>query len=1068
MPEINSESTYQADVISAITAQLDDAEKLKSTDAEQAVSLAIAAALRAESIGYIEGVARSLFIQGIVALNTGNHHLAQTHLCASRQYAEESNAARLTADATRYLARSYFFSGNYAEALPLFQASARHYTALNLDRQVAFVNSDLTVLSKSSGDFNAALDYAQKALDYFERSSDWSAAAKLCGMISAMHLKLSDYPTTLAWIEKSLDHAARAGADAQSYVFYNAGEIYLLSGIYDKAMTFFSESLKLHETTGDAFGIGKPLWGIGQVHFETGNLAEAQRYFEKSVAAYRRVGDLIQAAVVAGNLVDVFIAIGDITAALALSRENLATIDAAHNEQHRPPALIGLSKALLLTGDAAAATQYSEQAVAVARAIHSQEDELAALIQLSHVYRHASTSHPLSESLAPLLAALGVAERIGHRSQLPNIHRALSETYSKHGAFEKALDHYRHFYQHERTLFNEASDKKLKEIQVSHQVERTKRDAEMEKQKLMELDAMKSRFFANVSHEFRTPLTLILGTLDDIETDTQKALKNNSNTHNAKKTNTKKRAASEKKLNRMNKPASDKNQLRPSLERQVRVMRRSSQNLLTLINELLDIAKLEAGAFQLAVQRVNLHTLLHGILASFRALAEQKNITLDVRTLLSDTDGYLDTNALEKILTNLLSNAIKFTARGGTISVDAKRPDSATPLLLLTVSDTGIGISPEALPHIFDRFYQSESGDTRHYAGSGIGLALVRELVLRHHGDIRVSSILQKGTTFTLTLPTSRDAFAEQELKLDAPQSISPIPSSPIPSSPIQTSSAQTSSIQSVSASASVGKAAAVVLVVEDNDDMRYFIVERFARQAETFQVLVATNGKAGLALAVEHVPDLIISDVMMPEMDGIALVQALKLHDATSHVPVLLLSAKSSVESKVDGVEAGADDYLPKPFHSRELLARAKNLIRQRAKLREKFTKALSRLPAARAATPDEAWRATLSADPFMKKAHAFALSHLADEQYGAAEFAFDCCLSLSQLQRKIKALTGQKPTEFLRTIRLCEAASLLRERKGNVSDVAFLTGFGSNVSRFSTLFKAAFKISPSSLLKM
>ena len=416
---------------------------------------------------------------------------------------------------------------------------------------------------------------------------------------------------------------------------------------------------------------------------------------------------------------------------------------------------------------------------------------------------------------------------------------------------------------------------------------------------------------------------------------------------------------------------------------------------------------------------------------------------------------YLDPEKFENVMYNLLANAFKYTPDGGEVLVGVsleadelrKEGDPAEARHVeITVSDTGIGIPPESLDKIFSRFYQVEEATARELGGTGIGLALVKELVDLHHGSISVESRVQKGTTFRIRLPLGKshlgpdeivESGAESEVAEGPPGESSDVP---LP---------QSSTVRAVQKSGARHKA--LVLVVEDNPDMRAYLTGSLRAD---YRVDGVTDGEEGLQRAVDEIPDLVISDVMMPRMDGFELCRRLKNDERTSHIPVILLTARATSKDKLEGLEWGADDYLIKPFDVGELKARVGNLIALRRRLRERFSREWRFLP--------EAVPVVSLDDAFLQKCLSTVQQHLGDDQFGVEHLAREVGFSVSQLERKLTAITGQHPNEFIRAIRLERARQLLERRAGTVSEVAFEVGFNS-LSHFARSYRRKFGFSPS-----
>lgn len=551
-------------------------------------------------------------------------------------------------------------------------------------------------------------------------------------------------------------------------------------------------------------------------------------------------------------------------------------------------------------------------------------------------------------------------------------------------------------------------------------------------EKLKEMDRLKSRFFANISHEFRTPLTLILGPLEDM---LAKANKEDEKT-------------------------------------ELSLMRRNARRLLRLINQLLDLSRLESGRLTLRASRGDFLSLLKGIVMSFASLAEQKNIRLQFQTELTPqdlTDMYFDRDTIEKIFVNLISNAFKFTPDGGRVIVSINLPlnplpggetgvgksDAYTPQYIeIYVSDTGPGIPAEHLPHIFERFYQVDRSNHRSYEGMGIGLALTRELVELHHGTIEAKSQPGAGTEFVVRLPPGKAHFAEDEVI----EELHPAETVEVPALP-ETGAAETLTEEPLTAlppgSKEADEDATIILVVDDHPDVRRYI----RRQLQSdFTVTEARDGKQGLNAAAEIIPDLVISDVMMPEMDGYQLCRALKTNEKTSHIPVILLTAKAWEQDKLTGLETGADDYLIKPFNSKELQIRVTNLIESRQKLRERFRRE-GILQPREIVTPS-------AQEAFLQKLMQILEEHLEEEDFGVEALSEALNLGRRQLHRKIRSLNGQSPTEFIRSVRLQRARQMLEQQTGTVSEIAYAVGFN-NLSYFAKSFRQEFGKAPSEYLK-
>jgi DNA-binding response OmpR family regulator/two-component sensor histidine kinase len=452
---------------------------------------------------------------------------------------------------------------------------------------------------------------------------------------------------------------------------------------------------------------------------------------------------------------------------------------------------------------------------------------------------------------------------------------------------------------------------------------------------------------------------------------------------------------------------------------------------LRLINQLLDLAKLESGTLKVEKSMNDLNSFISVIIGSFSSLAYQKNIIITSELPAKRFLVRFDKGKVETIVINLINNAIKFTPGRGSVEVSASLESGSQ--LVLSVADTGIGISVEQQEKVFERFHQVS--EVHNEVGTGIGLSLVKELVVLMGGSISLKSEMGKGSVFTITLPIEQIRELTESEFLDRTEitnhnGVGPV-GEDVPANDLDH--------------------LPYVLVVEDNNDLRQFIIDSLGKE---FRFIEATDGKVGLEMAFEFIPDLILSDVMMPEMDGIAMTKKLKGDTRTSHIPLILLTAKTSDESKISALGTGADDYLTKPFNKNELLLKIRNRIALQTKLRAKIKlELLKESPKVDVQSADE---------KFLLKVKENILSRLSDEQLSVESLAVEIGLSRSQLLRKITALTGVSVNELIRTFRLQKAAQLLENNWGPVTQVAYEVGF-SNLSYFSKVFKEQYGVLPS-----
>jgi signal transduction histidine kinase/ligand-binding sensor domain-containing protein/DNA-binding response OmpR family regulator len=531
----------------------------------------------------------------------------------------------------------------------------------------------------------------------------------------------------------------------------------------------------------------------------------------------------------------------------------------------------------------------------------------------------------------------------------------------------------------------------LDRIHMSYEVRHQRREAE----RAHALEQLKTKFFTNVSHEFRTPLTLIISPLDKIikQTDDEEGKK------------------------------------------QLNLIQRNAKRLLSLVNQLLDFRKME-------VQEIKLHPAIGDIIGfsrdishSFMDIAEKKNIRFSFTSDMDSLEIYFDRDKIEKILFNLLSNAFKYTHDNGAVSVNmvynepANNENDGT--LAIEVKDTGIGIPADKQERIFERFFQTDVPESMVNQGTGIGLAITKEFVRLHNGIITVKSEPDQGTCFTVLLPAKKIFDASTRTV----------------SIPIQEEDAE----QILSEESQRSGKKKMILIVEDNEDLRFYLKDNLKSQ---YYVEEATNGKEGWEKIKRLNPDLVVSDIMMPLMDGIELARKIKGETLTAHIPVILLTAMGSEEKQLEGLKVGVNDYITKPFTFEILASRIRNLMAQQKVLQKRFQKQIEVNPGEVTITPVD--------EKFLKQALEVVEKNMEKPEFSVEDFSRDMYMNRVTLYRKILSITGKTPVEFIRSIRMKRAAQLLEKSGMSVTEIAYEVGFN-NPKIFTRSFKEEFKVLPS-----
>lgn len=872
--------------------------------------------------------------------------------------------------------------------------STRWYCALQLSASYLRISFDSSKL------------YGEQSLALSQNFGKGSCKARSMNTLGATYWAKGDHETALKYYFESLKISEPGGFDQlASTTLGNIGMLYSERNDPDRSLEYLRRAMAIKRSIRDTLGLVRTMSNIGRTFFNnTGQLDSALVYFQLCLPLFDALPDQIFGkGIVLNNLGAIFLSKEDYPRARDYFYQSLQIREKLGDKGGQSVVLGNLGELALAEGNFTQSIDYYERSLALSRETGSETDQGDIWEKLSKAYAAQKNFPKAYECLLKYSVWQDTLHRRERAASIANMEvkyqtqQKEAELARQQLAFQQQTNEKRLILGSALFLilalfglfqyFRNRQKIKQKEAELALQLEHA------EAEKLRELDEVKSSFFANISHEFRTPLTLIAGPV-------KKWLSQNGS------------------ADTLSVPT-----------REATVLQRNADRLLELVNQLLDLSKLESGRMKLSVAHDDLSQTLRVLAHTFDSMAEHNGMAYRIEVPETTEMAWFDRDKIGKIITNLLSNAFKHTPPGGTVAFAAH---IETGRLICNITDTGSGIPTHDLEKIFDRFYQVEgTGDK----GTGIGLALVKELVALHRGHISVQSKPGEGTAFTVELPVGEAAFNTDE-KVETSQTDAI--SKPAPTG------------EAVTAVTAIPGQLPLCLIVEDNRDVQDFIREQLE---QTFRILLAKNGRDGLQTATEQIPDLVVSDVMMPEMDGNQLCAALKTDERTSHIPVILLTAKADQASRISGLETGADDYLTKPFDSRELLVRAQNLVSQREKLRKQFSRTVVLKPQEIALT---------SADErFLQRIQESLDANLGNEQFSVEELASAVGMSRSQLHRKLTALIDQPPVEFIRNFRLRRAKEMLEAGTGNVSEIGFEVGF-SSPAYFSKVFKDAFGVSP------
>ena len=986
-------------------------------------------------------------------------NLDTSYLYAKKAYQISSNNDYTfgTASASKIKGTYFLYTGIKDSCIYHYHKSQKLFQKLGDVNGVHDINYNLGLLHTSLAEYNTAISYYKKDFNYRHKIKDTLGIADGYLNMGSVYLYMGDNKEAYKNLISSIPYFEQAGDTLSvAKANFNLGTIQWNYSNYDLALNHFFSSLEIFEKAEDHHLLANCHENIAGIYENMGNFNKAAKHYNISLKYSTEVGDT---RLVTSNLYNMGVlmdknskkdsAIYYINKSLALAKEsdfkdlqslNYHSLGAIYAPENLNKGITFLEKSISLKKD----INFDNSSIALS------------LATLGDIYRN---HKQFSKARNALEEGLGFSAKTDSKEIKSNLSFSLYQLYKSMEEEKRALNYLEQYHLLKDSIYDEETNKNIaaREIQYEtakkdQQIQLLTKEKELQKaatvanealvkqrstqrnlllggiaslliisslvfrnyrlklksrdlihKKQNEFVKLRSRFFANISHEFRTPLTLILGPLKDM--------------------------LSSKKVTTEDKEG-------------LQLMERNGERLLDLVNQLLDLAKLEEGNMPLKVKEKNLHTFFKTRTASFSSLADFRNIDFRIHIAPDLELAWFDEDKLEKIINNLLSNAFKFTPEKGCVKISSSLMAN---IVTIKVSDNGKGIPKAELDKIFDRFYQVDNSATKEQSGSGIGLALTKELIELHHGTISLDSTEGKGSIFTVKIPINKEYYAENEIA--GPEQLSLL-------SGMSTIYVDPDINTTHKEEGKTKKGHPLVLVVEDNKDVRSYIKKQLE---DGYNVIEAVNGEHGFKKAIKLIPELIISDLMMPKMGGMEFCKKIKTDEKTSHIPVILLTAVASRDSKLQGIETGADDYILKPFDKKELTARVKNLIEQRKQLRERYSRQVSLEPKAIAVTSTD--------ERFLQKVIRILEEHLDDSDFSVSDFGKEIGMSRTQLFRKLRALTNQSVSDFIRDFRLKRAAYLLKNNAGNISDIAYQVGFN-NLSYFTKCFKELFGKTPSEFL--
>ena len=907
-------------------------------------------------------------IIGVYFQNQGRYDSAMSNYLHSLRIRESLDNPKAVAESYNNFGVLYRRRGVYDSSLYYYQEALQIANELQDTIMLGNYNNNIGLVLENQGKLDLALQHHLRSLRLREASGNQKGIAGSLNNIGIVYQRIGDYRSSLDYLRQSLVIKRRLNNRRMiSSAHISLGNSYYRLAQYDSALYHQEAALTLAMQLGDKRAMAVVYNNLAHTWWRSENPDQALTYAQDAVKMHRELGNATDIVSSLHYLVDILLHEGRLENAREAGKEAYEVAVKSEEVENIRLAAQGLALTFERLGNVAQAYHYFK--------IYSQ-------------YQDSLLNRQKLKSIAEAREKYETEKKDQEISLL-----------NKEAALQDALLNQRST-QRNLLLVGIFSLGLIAFLLIrNYRLQIKARD--MVNKKGKELESMRSRFFANISHEFRTPLTLIAGPIQDLM---------------------------------------DHTGIGDEKRKQLRMAEQNTQRLQRLIDQLLDLSKLESGKLELIKEEKEVFQFLHTLISSFKSMAEQANIRFSYHVPNQNVRALIDADKWEVIVYNLLSNAFKFTPQNGEISVLVEKVEEKTPRVRIVVKDTGSGLTEEEKSKVFDRFYQTEESIRNQVEGTGIGLALTYELVTLMQGTIAVDSEKGKGSVFTVLLPaevvTANDLTATHEgIGID--------------DQPVMV--AEPHSEEGVIKTSDLPH----ILLVEDNPDLKVYLKQCLG---EHYHYIEAGNGIEGLSLALHEVPDIIISDVMMPGMDGIQFCEKAKNSPETNHIPFIMLTAKAGTDDKLEGLKTGADDYITKPFDKQELKLKVSNLLERRKSLQERLKAELLMEP--------ESGHMVSQEERFIGRLKSILEQHLTNSELSVDFLSKEMGLSRVQLYRKIHALTNLSVVEFVRTIRLKKAKMLIEQNWGTVSDIAYEVGYN-NLSYFSKNFKEMFGKSPSQWLQ-